>query len=80
MMNEVVFNFEGVNYIVDYEIGETNRILLPDRRLIVAKSWDDKTTPPKPIGLYEEKYSLPDGLGIVEIANRLNAVLAEEDK
>jgi hypothetical protein len=74
-MIEIRFEYEGVGYLVEYETGETNRMLLPDGRLIVAKYWTNEAMP-QPVGLYEEKYSLPDGLGIKEIANRLNAICA----
>lgn len=73
---QISFRFGGSGYVVDYEAYELGRILLPDGRLLEPNSWTN-SNPPEPIGLHEVSHEFKE-LGLVEIANKLDAVIAEE--
>lgn len=47
------FSFEGVSYIASTDdFYETNRVRLPDGRIVAAKGWAERM-PPIPVGLHE---------------------------
>ncbi len=73
---QISFRFDGSAYVVDYEAYELGRILLPDGCLLEPNSWTN-SNPPEPIGLHEVSHEFKE-LEIVEIANKLEAVIAEE--
>lgn len=81
-MNEIVIRFEyqGRKYEVEMEAYGYDKILLPDGRLLTVLKWLE-TNPPQPIEFKETQYfkgGLPENSTIVEIANMLEAVIAEE--
>lgn len=46
------FEFEEINYLVDFEAYNIGWILLPDGRTIAAKGWLETIYPPFPLQLY----------------------------
>jgi hypothetical protein len=69
----IIIEFEGVKYEVDLEAYETDKILLPDGRLLQVQGWHE-SHPPKPVKLCEVKHNFKGTA--VETANYFGAVLA----
>ena len=71
---QIRFHYDGVNYVVDYEACELNKIVLPDARVLEVGIWYE-SYPPQPGELTEVPHLFKD-FPLGEIARNLNAALA----
>jgi hypothetical protein len=76
MFENIRFEFEGKQYIVDMRAYDVNCIVLPDGRALKADSWLE-SMPPKPEHLHEVNHSFK-ALKPEAIAQSLNGVVAQE--